>query len=98
VTAWATLAVRRPFTLGIARRQAPREVWESPIFVRVNVVLTTVWAAAFTVTAAALAAISAAGLGAGASVPVQVAGFVLPALFTARYPDRVRARLAASAA
>lgn len=92
VTAWATLAVRRPFTLGIARRQAPREVWESPVFVRVNVVLTTVWAAAFTVTAAALAAISAAGLGAGASVPVQVAGFVLPALFTARYPATVTAR------
>ncbi|MEE4545286.1 hypothetical protein V2S66_25380 [Streptomyces sp. V4-01] len=98
LTAWATLAVRRPFTLGIARRQAPREVWESPVFVRVGVVLTTVWAAAFTLTAALLGAISATRLGQGASIPVQVAGFVLPALFTARYPDRVRARLTAAAA
>jgi hypothetical protein len=98
LTAWTTLALRRPFTLGIARRQAPQEVWDSPVFVRINVVLTTVWAAAFTLTAAALSAISGADLGSGVSIPVQVAGFVLPALFTARYPDRVRARLASAAA
>lgn len=93
VTAWATLAVRRPFTTGIAKRQAPPEVWNSPVFLRINVVLTAVWAAAFTVTAAVLIPIYAADLGSGVSIPVQVAGFVVPALFTARYPDRVRARL-----
>jgi hypothetical protein len=97
VTAWTTLAVRRPFTLGIARRQAPESVWNNPVFLRINTVLTSVWAAAFTVTAAALLAVSAAGLGAPVSVPVQIAGFVLPALFTARYPERVRARLAVTA-
>ncbi|MYS18800.1 hypothetical protein GA0115240_101228 [Streptomyces sp. DvalAA-14] len=98
VTAWATLAVRRPFTLGIARRQAPEAVWENPVFLRLNTVLTSAWAAAFTITAAVLLTVSAAGLGAAVSVPVQIAGFVLPALFTARYPERVRARMAATAA
>jgi hypothetical protein len=96
VTAWATLAVRRPFTLGIARRQAPASVWDNPVFLRINVVLTAAWAAAFTVTAVVLATVSAAGLGAAVSVPVQIAGFVVPALFTARYPDRVRARMGAT--
>ena len=98
VTAWTTLAAKRPFTLGIARRQAPASLWNNPVFLRINVVLTSVWAAAFTVTAAVLAAIAAAHLGAAVSIPVQIAGFVLPALFTARYPDRVRARMTGAAA
>ncbi|MGI3200361.1 hypothetical protein ACRJ4W_21365 [Streptomyces sp. GLT-R25] len=29
-TAWGSLAVGRPFTLGIARRQTPREYWDMP--------------------------------------------------------------------
>ncbi|QKV90823.1 hypothetical protein HUT19_02935 [Streptomyces sp. NA02950] len=92
VTAWVTVAVRRPFTTGIARRQAPREVWGTPLFRRINVVITAVWATAFTLSAAALAAVHAADLGDTASTAVQVAGFVLPAMFTARYPERARAR------
>lgn len=96
LTAWATLAVNRPFTLGIARRHAPAPIWQHPVFLRVNVVLTTAWAAAFTVTAAVVAAVHAAGLGGAASAAVQVAGFALPALFTSRYPERVRARMANS--
>lgn len=98
LTAWATLAVGRPFTAGIAKRQTPPEVWDHPVFRRVNVVITAVWAAAFTLTAVALAAVTAAGFGSAVSVPVQVAGFVLPALFTARYPERVRARARAQPA
>jgi hypothetical protein len=93
-TAWASLAAGRPFTLGTARRQTPPELWHNPVFLRINVVLTRVWAAAFTVTAALLAAGSAAHLGDAVSVPLQIAGFTVPALITARYPDRVRARLA----
>lgn len=94
--AWTTLAVGQPFTLGMARRETPREIWQNPVFLRVNVVLSTAWAVAFTATAGALTAVSAAHLGDAASLPVQVAGFVLPAAFTARYPARVRARAAAA--
>ena len=98
VTAWATLAVGHPFTTGIARRQAPREVWHTTVFRKINVVITSVWAVAFTLTAAALAASVAAGLDAWVPLAVQAAGFVLPVLFTARYPERAKARLAPDAA
>ncbi|MFF4216938.1 hypothetical protein [Streptomyces nondiastaticus] len=92
ITAWATLAIGRPFTIGIAKRQTSPEVWHTAIFRRVNVVITSVWAASFTLTAVLMAAVSAEGLGNGVSIPVQVVTFALPAVFTARYPDRVRAR------
>ncbi|MFD7503860.1 hypothetical protein [Streptomyces sp. NPDC059850] len=98
ITASATLAVGHPFTTGIARRQAPREVWHTAVFRRINVVISSVWAGAFTLTAAALAASVAAGLDAWVPLAVQVAGFVLPLLFTARYPERAKARLAPAAA
>ncbi|MYV91724.1 hypothetical protein [Streptomyces sp. SID1034] len=90
LTAWATLAVRKPFTTGIAKRQAPREVWTNPVFLRINVVLTSVWALAFTLTATALAVIDAESLGTTASIAVQVAGFAIPAIVTAQYPERAR--------
>ncbi|GHG75992.1 hypothetical protein [Streptomyces griseocarneus] len=92
LTAWATLAVGRPFTTGIAKRQAPPEVWNTPVFRHINVAITAAWAAAFTLAAAALAVADANDLGTGVCTAIQVAGFALPAAFTARYPDRVRAR------
>ncbi|WP_263983815.1 hypothetical protein [Streptomyces sp. HPF1205] len=95
--AWTTIAAKRPFTLGAARRQTPREIWRNPVFLRVNVVLSTAWAVGFTATAGALTAVSATHAGSAVSIPVQIAGFVLPAAFTARYTDRVRARAAAPA-
>ena len=94
LTAWGTLAVRRPFTLGIARRSTPPEMWHTPVFLRVNVVITSVWAAAFTLTAIAIAICVASGLGSAASITCQVIGFVVPAVFTARYPKIVQARYA----
>jgi hypothetical protein len=97
LTAWLTLAVRRPFTLGIARRMTPPEIWTSPVFLRVNTVLTATWAASFTLTAGATAAVDGADLGDAASIAVQVAGFLIPAAITARYPERARARALASA-
>lgn len=98
VTAWATLALRRPFTLGIARRTTPREFWHTPQFLRINVVITAVWAAAFTLTALALAACGPAGGGTGLKITFQVLGFVAPAVFTARYPKIMQARYARAAA
>ncbi|WP_329148959.1 hypothetical protein OIU91_21740 [Streptomyces sp. NBC_01456] len=90
--AWVSIAVRRPFTLGFARRMAPPEVWDSPLFRRINVVLTTAWASSFTLTAIAQAAISALGWSVVVSILIQLAGFILPVRFTAAYPERARAR------
>lgn len=96
LTAWATLAVRKPFTLGIARRQTPREVWDLPEFLRINVVITVAWATAFTLTCAALAACTALDAPALISIACHVAGLAAPAAFTSIYPARVQARLAAA--
>ncbi|MER7984864.1 hypothetical protein ABTY53_04570 [Streptomyces noursei] len=90
--AWVSLAVRRPFTMAIARRMAPPEVWRTPLFRRINAVITSAWALSFTLSAAAQVVIAAYGLGAVISVLVQIAGFVLPLRFTAAYPDRAQAR------
>ncbi|MGC3944535.1 MAG: hypothetical protein QM762_08455 [Chryseolinea sp.] len=39
-----SLLLRRPFTLPYARQQAPREVWTLPRFLRMNMVISGVWA------------------------------------------------------
>jgi hypothetical protein len=95
VTAWASLAARRPFTLGIARGMTPPEVQASPVFYRVNAVITAVWAAAFTLTALALGLVyDLAPQATAGIVAINVCGFALPVAFTMRYPQIVRSRYA----
>ncbi|CAN5375590.1 hypothetical protein BH11ACT6_BH11ACT6_37840 [soil metagenome] len=42
-----TIVVRRPFTLAYAKKEAPEEHWDSPLFLRINYVISGVWAGAF---------------------------------------------------
>src|SRR5262249_7892414 len=94
--AGVSLLARRPFTLGIAKRTTPRELWELKPFVRTNVVITSVWTAAFALTAAALAVLAHAGdAHTTAATVVQIAGFALPMLFTTRYVAAVQAKAGA---
>ncbi|GLX21737.1 hypothetical protein [Streptomyces lavendulae] len=96
LVAGGSLLIGRPFTLGIAKRGTPREVWGLKAFVRTNTVITAVWTGAFAVTAAALAVLSRSGLGhSAAATLVQAAGFVVPMLFTTRYVASAQARAAA---
>ncbi|WP_432868056.1 hypothetical protein [Microbispora rosea] len=96
LTAWGSLAIRKPFTLGIARRTTPAAVQATPLFYRVNAVITAVWAVGFTLNAVGLALLLAfAPHATAAIIAVKVCGFALPALFTIRYPQIVRARYAA---
>jgi hypothetical protein len=91
--AGVSLLIGKPFTLGIAKRSTPREVWELKPFVRTNVVITAVWTAAFVVTAVALGLLAHAGQ--AHSTPatvVQLAGFAVPMVFTVRYVAFVLAR------
>ncbi len=46
--AWLTLLFRKPFTLAYAKDTTPQEHWDSPLFKRINDVITAVWASAFT--------------------------------------------------
>ncbi|GAA3127955.1 hypothetical protein [Streptomyces echinatus] len=97
VIAGLSLAVGRPFTLGIAKRTTPRELWTLKPFVRTNVVITAVWTAAFALTAVVLAALDHSGH--AHSTPatlVQIAGFAAPMLFTVRYVAHVQAQAQAA--
>jgi hypothetical protein len=44
-----SLALRRPFTLQYAREQVAPDLWNDPAFIRINYVITLVWALAFLV-------------------------------------------------
>ncbi|MET7451428.1 hypothetical protein ABZT03_05915 [Streptomyces sp. NPDC005574] len=99
VIAGVSLAMGTPFTLGIAKRTTPREMWGVKAFIRVNVVITAVWTAAFVLTAVVLAVLEHGGHAhSTAATLVQIAGFVVPMLFTVRYVAHVKARAAARTA
>jgi hypothetical protein len=53
LTVLVSLALRRPFTLQYAREKVAPELWDSSRFIRVNNVVTAVWALAFVVMVAA---------------------------------------------
>jgi hypothetical protein len=42
-----TLLIRKPFTLAYAKDTTPQEHWDSPLFLRINYVISAVWAGAF---------------------------------------------------
>ncbi|WP_369235058.1 hypothetical protein AB5J56_24765 [Streptomyces sp. R21] len=93
LTAWGSLAIGRPFTLGIARTTVPAEFWNNPLFLRVNKVITAVWAASFTITGVGSALLHHYQPdNGGARTALTIAGIVIPILFTVRYPAIARAR------
>ncbi|WP_328387501.1 hypothetical protein [Nocardia sp. NBC_00416] len=98
VTAWASLAARRPFTLGIARRTVSADIARLPAFIRINTVVTLVWALGFTCEAASLAYVQArAPHNVLALVACKVGVVAVAAIFTARYPAYARRRAVAAA-
>lgn len=97
VIAGLSLAVGRPFTLGIAKRTTPRAYWTLKPFIRINVVITAVWTAAFAVTAVVLALLDHSGHAhATPATLVQIAGFAVPMVFTVRYVARAQAKAQAA--
>ncbi|MFF4211056.1 hypothetical protein ACFYZE_17220 [Streptomyces sp. NPDC001796] len=99
VVAGVSLAIGKPFTLGIAKRTTPRELWGLRPFIRTNVVITAVWTAAFALTAVVLAVVAHAGNAHSTTATlIQVAGFVIPMVFTVRYVAAVQAKAGAGAA
>lgn len=86
LTAWGSMVIGRPFTLGIARRQVPEHMWGSRQFFVINVVITSVWAASLTVAAVAEIVVGLAhATGVVATVVINVVVFVSPFVFTLRY-------------
>ncbi|MGJ0118896.1 hypothetical protein ACQ7HM_06780 [Williamsia sp. MIQD14] len=90
VVAWAGILLGAPFTLGIAKREAPEEVWDLPMFRNLNVVITSVWAGAFTVSAvASVLLVDSSGMVRGIATAIA---FIAPIVFTKRYVAAVQAR------
>jgi all-trans-retinol 13,14-reductase len=94
IVTWVTLLIGFPFTLQYAREQAPREIWDHPLFVRLNVILTVAFGLMFTVNAG----LGLVGVGTG---HVLTIGVLLPVLllvsclvFSAQYPKRYIKRVA----
>lgn len=93
-TAW-------PFTAGYARKDLPPQAWTSPVFVRINRVLSATWGVAITVVglcALAVAALDALPTGESPHLldlalnwVVPIAVLVWTVKFTQAYPDRVTA-------
>lgn len=89
--AWVSIAAGRPFTEGIARRRVPPAMWDDPRFKRLNLVITRVWASAFTVVAVVGFVAEASHAGLAVNVVIRVLGFAAPMWFTHRHVARVRA-------
>jgi hypothetical protein len=94
VFAVVTLAIRQPFTLAYARDSTPREVWDSPLFYRINVVISAVWAGSFAVNAV-LGGIGDAVLHDSGNFwtgwILQLASTFFAVAFTEHYPDHATA-------
>lgn len=96
----ATLVVRKPFTLPYAKEEAPEEFWDSPLFLRINYVISAVWAAAFVFTST----VGFVGIAVLKNVAdfwtgwvLQLAAIFFAVAFTEFYPDYAGAKASLAA-
>jgi len=101
VAGWASIAVGEPFTAAYAREEQPPEVWELPIFHRLNRIMTLFWCGLFSVNVG----FGVIAVMVGGNLGKLVPGFLLPMglliygfVFTKRFPMRYVARVNAAAA
>lgn len=92
--ALGSIAVGRPFTLAYAKEQAPPELWDNPVFLRTNRLITWAWAIAFAIEAASgfygdLVLDDSNDIWTGWII--QTFPLIVAAQFTLWYPDRVQA-------
>lgn len=94
VVTWVTLLIGFPFTIQYAREQAPPEIWDHPLFMRLNVILSVVFGLMFTVNAllGILALMTGRLLVLGLAIPLVL--LVSAIVFSSVYPKRYTARVA----
>ena len=84
-----SLAIAKPFTLQYARERAPEDRWKSPQFLRINFIITGVWALAFAcIVAADLMMVYMANVPLRVGIVVTVAALYGAYRFTDWYPKR----------
>ena len=89
------IVTRRPFTLQYARRQVPKEMWTSPVFLQTNDRITTAWAGAFLVGVIVdVVRIYVPGVPPWLDSTLVIGSLVVAGWFTSWYPKYVRAKYA----
>jgi all-trans-retinol 13,14-reductase len=94
IMTWVTLLIGFPFTLQYAREQAPREVWDHPLFMHLNIILTVAFGLMFTVNAGfgVIALITGHLLTLGLLLPISL--LIACIVFSKQYPQRYSQRFA----
>ncbi|ABE39810.1 conserved hypothetical protein [Rhodopseudomonas palustris BisB5] len=94
--AWLTIALGKPFTLDYAKEHVDPSLWNDPKFIRINVLMTAVWASAFTVSAVlAFGKMEQFALSELGYELISYAILISTAIFTAWYPEHLRRARAA---
>lgn len=92
VVTWTTLLIGFPFTMQYAREQAPVEVWDHPLFMRLNVILTVIFGSMFTVNAGlgVLALMTGHVIVLGLIIPIAllIAAIVFSNIYPKSYAER----------
>lgn len=101
VAGWTSVVLGKPFTAAYAREEQPPEVWDLPIFHRLNWIMTLFWCGLFSVNVGFGAIAVMVGGNLGRLVP----GFLIPTglliygfVFSKRFPMRYVARVNAAGA
>ena len=96
VAAWASVAIGMPFTIAYAREEQPPEVWDLPIFHKLNWIMTFFWCGLFSINVGFGAIAARIGGNFGKLVPgfliptaLLIFGFVFSARFPSRYVQRI---------
>ncbi len=98
VVAWLTLVAGWPFTLQYAQEQAPPEIWDHPLFKRLNVFLTLLWCGILTVNTLFGVAAFLTGRLVLFGLLIPMAIFIAGIVFSRLYPKRFEAQFASAAA
>lgn len=86
--AWMTLIMRFPFTVQYLRENTPSKAWDQPLFLRMNILMTEVWAMIFTLGAILGAASFRFGHTLILGLIIPGAAMIFGYAFTISYPRR----------
>ncbi len=80
IMAWISLIVNKPFTIQYAKEEVPKDKWNTPGFLKVNQIVTAVWAIAMTSN-------TLLPIFGYHSVYVSIATILISIVFTKKFPE-----------
>ncbi|EGV18970.1 hypothetical protein [Thiocapsa marina] len=95
---WFSVLIRKPFTLDYARAHTDPSLWNDPVFLRTNFILTSAWGTIFTLNALlAFGKMESVLLQPWQYETISYVLLVCGVILTTWYPNRVRSRAAPTA-